>query len=273
MDLAVVIPCHRRWDLLPSAIAAVGDHPVVVVNDAPPELVVCEPSGVTIIRTAGSQGFARAVNRGITAAQSQGASHVLLLNDDAQVEPGCIDALVAAWGADSGAVGPVLQDASGAISSAGIELAWWGRIRARLAPPAAAGPVDALSGACLLIAAHERMDERFVHGFEDIELCKRLWQQGKSVRIVPAARCRHLGGATLARDSVRAQRHAVSGHLRLLRHRRYVPVVVGLALAQVLREGGPAGRIRGIAAGVADWRATAPAGPLPEGSPLPVQAP
>ena len=273
MDLVVVIPCHRRWDLLPAAIAAVGEHPVVVVNDAPPELAVRAPDGVTMVRTAGSQGFSRAVNVGLDAAQSHGASHVLLLNDDAQVEPGCIAALIAAWDERSGAVGPVLQDASGAVASAGIELAWWGRVRSRPVLPAAPALVDALSGACLLIAAHERMDEGFVHGFEDIELCRRLRQQGKSVRVVPAAQCRHLGGAPLSRSSARAQRHAVSGHLRLLRRRRYVPVVVGLALAQVLREGGPAVRVRGIAAGVADWRTTAAAAPLPEGSPRPDQAP
>lgn len=263
MQLAVVIPCHRRWDLLPAAIAAVGEYPVVLVNDAPPQLAVREPDGVSVVRTAGSQGFSRAVNVGMAAAQSQGATHVLLLNDDARVEPGCIAALIAAWDGRSGAVGPVLRDASGAVASAGIDLMWWGRVRSRSAPALATAPVDALSGACLLIAAHERMDERFVHGFEDIELCQRLWQQGKSVRVVPAAQCRHLGGATLPRDSVRAQRHAVSGHLRLLRHRRYVPVVVGLAMAQVLREGGPAARLRGIAAGVADWRTTAPAAPWP----------
>ena len=123
MELAVVIPCHRRWDLLPAAIAAVGEHPVVGVNEAPPQLSGREPDGVTIVRTAGSQGFARAANAGLAVAQSRGASHVLLLNDDAQVGPQCIAALIAAWDVRSGAVGPVLKDASGAVASAGIELA------------------------------------------------------------------------------------------------------------------------------------------------------
>ena len=59
MQLAVVIPCHRRWDLLPAAIAAVGSYPVVVVNDAPPQQEVQEPAGVTVVRTAGSQGLWR----------------------------------------------------------------------------------------------------------------------------------------------------------------------------------------------------------------------
>ena len=254
MELVVVIPCHRRWDLLPEAIAATGGLPVVVVNDAPPGHAVVEPSGVTMVRTAGSQGFARAVNAGLAAACAIGATHVLLLNDDARPQPGCIEALVAAWSDRSGAVGPVLLDRDGAVESAGISVASWGRVRISRCLPAQTAAVDALSGACLMLRAEERLDESFTHGFEDIELCRLLRAQGRTVCIVPAARCQHLGGATLSRRSASAQRHAVSGHLRLLRRRRFVPVVVGLAIAQVIREGGPAGRLSGIAAGVADWR-------------------
>lgn len=254
MELVVVIPCHRRWDLLPEAIAATGGLPVVVVNDAPPGLKAAEPDGVTMVRTAGSQGFARAVNAGLDAACDLGATHVLLLNDDARLQPGGLSALVDAWDDRSGAVGPVLLDADGAVESAGISVASWGRVRISQRLPEQTAPVDALSGACLLLRAEERLDESFSHGFEDIELCRRLRDRGRTVRIVPAARCQHLGGATLSRRSPAAQRHAVSGHLRLLRRRRFAPVVVGLAIAQVLREGGPVGRLSGIAAGVADWR-------------------
>lgn len=253
MELMVVIPCHRRWDLLPETIAATGGLPVVVVNDAPPGHAVVEPDGVTVVRTAGSQGFARAVNAGLAAACALGATHVLLLNDDARPQPGCVAALVAAWSERSGAVGPVLLDPAGAVESAGISVASWGRVRTVKRLPAQTAPVDALSGACLLLRAEERLDESFTHGFEDIELCQRIRAQGRTVCIVPAASCQHLGGATLSRRSASAQRHAVSGHLRLLRRRRFVPVVVGLATAQVLREGGPAARLSGIAAGVADW--------------------
>jgi GT2 family glycosyltransferase len=258
VELVVVIPCHRRWDLLPDAIAAVGGLPVVVVNDAPPGLAVDEPDGVTLVRTAGSQGFARAVNAGLAAACDLGATHALLLNDDARLLPGCIAALVASWNDRSGAVGPVLLDHDGAVESAGISVASWGRVKVAQRAPEGITGVDALSGACLMIRAGERLDEGFAHGFEDIELCSRLRRQGKTVRIVPAARCQHLGGATLSRRSPTAQRHAVSGHLRLLGRRRLVPVVVGLAVAQVIREGGPPGRLSGIAAGVGDWLRAAP---------------
>lgn len=249
----VVIPCHRRWDLLPQALAALSGAPVVVVNDAPPGVAVEEPPGVKIVRTAGSQGFARAVNAGIAAAEAAGARHVLLHNDDAILLPGCLGALCAAWDTQTGAVGPVLLDAAGAVESAGISVARWGRVRVQQSVPPQAVSVDALSGACLLIEASVRLDESFTHGFEDIALCLRLRASGRSVRLVPRARCQHRGGATLSRRSATAQRHAVSGHLRLLGRRRFVPVVVGLAAAQVIREGGPVGRIGGIISGVVDW--------------------
>ena len=261
MNLVVVIPCHRRWELLPEALAALGEVPVVVVNDAPPGLAVAEPVGVTIVRTAGSQGFARAVNAGLAAAESIGASHVLLHNDDAVLLPGSLSALCAAWDGQTGAVGPVLLDADGAVESAGIAVAAWGRVVVQRRVPAQTVPVDALSGACLLIEASVRLDEGYAHGFEDIALCRELRAAGRDVKLVPSARCRHRGGATLSRRSAAAQRHAVSGHLRLMGRRRFVPVVVGLAVAQVIREGGPPGRLRGILAGVADWARQA--APLP----------
>lgn len=253
--LVVVIPCHRRWDLLPRAVAAAAPHPVVVVDDAPPGSRSPHPAGVTVVRTAGSQGFARAVNAGLQAAEALGASHALLLNDDAVPEADCIARLCAAWGPGVGAAGPILVDLAGQVESAGAEIRWWGRVRTRTTAPRTGGDVvvDGLSGACLLIPAARRLDEGFAHGFEDFALCRALSREGLRVVLVAGARCAHLGGATLGRDSRRAQRHAVSGHLRLLGRRRFVPVVVGLALAQVIREGGPAARALGIAGGVMDW--------------------
>lgn len=257
-QLVVVIPCHRRWDLLPRAIAAVAPYPVVVVDDSPPDLSPPHPAGATVVQTAGSQGFAPAVNAGLQAAESLGASHALLLNDDAIPDPGCIARLCAAWGPDTGAAGPVLVDPRGRVESAGAVIRWWGRVRTQTTPPTSDTEVDALSGACLLIAAARRLDEGFSHGFEDFALCRSVSGEGRRVVLVPGARCVHLGGATLGRQSRRAQRHAVSGHLRLLGRRRFVPVVAGLALAQVLREGGPASRVLGVADGVADWLRSAP---------------
>ncbi|MFT4974518.1 MAG: GT2 family glycosyltransferase [Myxococcota bacterium] len=252
-ELVVVIPCHRRWDLLPQALAAVAPLPVIVVDDSPPSLDVQPPPGVTVVATAGSQGFAAAVNVGLAAAQAAGAVRVLLLNDDAAPAAGCVAELAAAWGPGIGAVGPVILGPDGAIESAGARLAWWGRARLLQEVPPGPVEVDALSGACVLVSSSERLDEGFAHGFEDFALCQSLRRRGQRVVLVPSAVCVHLGGATVGRRSRRAQRAAVSGHLRLVGRRRLAPVVVALACAQVIREGGPSERLLGIVEGVSDW--------------------
>lgn len=252
--LAVVIPCHRRWDLLVHAVDAVSDWPVIVVNDAPPNHRPAMPDGVFEVRTRGGEGFARAVNAGLQAAQQRGASHVLLLNDDARPSHDCIAQLCAAWQEDVGAVGPVLLDADGQVESAGVSVRWWGRVVTNRVIPTGTVDVGALSGACLLVASDVRLDTSFAHGFEDFALCRTLQCAGKRVLLVGEARCHHHGGATVNRRRRQAQRHAVSGHLRLLEHRRYLPVVTALAVAQVIREGGPWERVLGIAEGIWDWR-------------------
>ncbi|MCK6501967.1 glycosyltransferase [Myxococcota bacterium] len=251
--LAVVVPHHHREDLLPAALAAVARWPRVVIDDGPtgrPPVPVAPD--VVCLRTAGDQGFARAVNLGLAYAETVlGAERVLLLNDDAVPEPGCVEALLAACGPRVGAVGPVLLGAQG-IESAGVELARWGRVRQRTRAPLRVTEVGALSGACLLVPGWARLDPAFPHGFEDLALCRDLRARGLHNLVVPHARCRHLGGATLPRTTRRAQRHALAGHLRLVGGGWRGVVAVGLAVAQVAREGGPADRLLGIAEGLAD---------------------
>lgn len=233
-SLTVVIPHRRRRDLLLRCLAAVQDWPHLVVDDTDDGLDLDVPK----VRLGGGQGFARAANTGLAAVRTP---FVVVLNDDAVPEPDCLDRLAAA----GGLCGPVLVGPHG-VESAGIRVRSWGRVVQSTVVPAQDGPVDALSGACLHLPAAARFDERFRHGFEDVELCRRLG----GARLVVGARCWHEGGATVDRRSEEAQRHAVAGQLRLVRPGWRSVVVVGLALAQVAREGGPATRVRGIWRGV-----------------------
>lgn len=254
--LGVVIPHHSRADLLVLALRAVAAWPRLVVDDGPaarPSPVL--PPGVELLRTTGEQGFARSCNLGLEHAQRRwGVPWVLLLNDDARPEPGCVEALLEAARAGAGAAGPLLLDESGRVESAGLRLERWGRVRQITRPPGRNTQVDALSGACLLVPADARLDPRFPHGFEDLALCRALAGAGRPCVLVPGARCVHRGGATLARRARRAQRHATHGHLRLVGGGWRSPLVLGLGVLQVLREGGPAGRLLGIAEGWRDYR-------------------
>lgn len=224
----LVVPHRSRRALLLRLLARVEGWPLVVVDDSDDGLDLDLP----IVRLGGGQGFARACNAGLAAVRTADA---IVLNDDALPLDDCLDRL------GPGLCGPILVGPQG-VESAGIVVKPWGRVVHRRSP----GPIQALSGACLRMPASARFDEAFRHGFEDVELCLRLG----GARLVPEARCWHEGGATLSRRSPEAQRHAVSGQMRLFSGWRR-GVVVGLHLAQVLREG-PLDRLGGLARGVRD---------------------
>ena len=227
------------------AVASVGNHPLVVVDDSA-DGGLCLPDA-EVVRTAGSQGFAHTLNKGLASLESMGCTLALILNDDAVLDAGSLDTLYAAWSPSDGALAPVLHEPSGPIY--GIHVSSWGRVQLATRP----GPVQALSGAALLMRASERFDERYRHGFEDLELCRRLTQRGLRLRVVEDARCKHEAGATVGRKTRAAARAAIDGHLRYLGGGAAGLVAVGLALAQACVEGPRMNRMMGIAEGVGDY--------------------
>jgi len=232
--LHIVVP-HHGAPSLSRALASLPELPTQVVEDRDGE------------------GFACAANRGLAIAQASGADWVLLLNDDAELMPGAIEALLAARTPGVRVLGAVLEEESGACS--GLHVGRSGRVRVRRDRDGGPTEVDAVSGACMLLTSDLRFDPAFRHGMEDVELCVRVRAAGGRVLTVPAARCRHEGGGTLSRRSPEAQRHAVSGHLRLVGGGWRTPWVLALAVAQVIREGGPWGRIGAVVQGWLDFRA------------------
>src|SRR5947207_3922343 len=117
-SLSVVIPSHKRADLLRLCLASVARFApprteVVVVDDGSPGGAVTRAAGefpgVTVVRRAKAGGFCASANAGILAAT---APVVELLNDDAEVTEGWADAALR-WFADDrvAAVAPlVLQN-------------------------------------------------------------------------------------------------------------------------------------------------------------------
>lgn len=240
--VTIVIPHRVRRDLLRRALAACEGWRVLVVDDTDDGLDLDVPR----VRLGGGSGFARAVNAGLAAVTTPWA---VLLNDDAAPEPGCLDALARR----GGLCGPVLVGPAG-VESAGLRVTRWGRVVQRRDVPPVDRPVDALSGACLHLPAAARLDPAYRHGGEDVELCRRL---GGAV-LVAAARCWHEGGGTVPRESPEAQRYAVAGQVRLAGGGWRTGVVVGLNVAQALREDGlrrpdrAAARVRAVASGLRD---------------------
>ncbi|HWQ13171.1 MAG TPA: glycosyltransferase family 2 protein [Roseiflexaceae bacterium] len=188
-------------------------------------------------------GFAGGVNAGLRAAR---APLMLLLNDDAFVEPGFVDALLAAATAtpEAGAFAAVLTFAHRPerVASAGVLLRrdglaldlWAGLPLAGLppAPQPIAGPSG---GAALyrraLLQDVGLMEAGFFSYLEDADLAWRALLRGWRSLVVPCARARHVYSATGGHGSPLKQRLLGRNRLRTI-----VRCMPGQLLARCLPE-------------------------------------
>ena len=154
-------------------------------------------------------GFAAAVNAGIAATDSP---YVALLNNDAEAEPGWLQALVDALDAlpDAGAAASkILQRRQRSrLDSAGDTM---GVLAFSLGHGELDGPVHDrprwVTSACAAAALYRRkalqdvgpLDERYFAYLEDVDLGLRLRLAGWRTRYVPDAVALHEGSATAAR--------------------------------------------------------------------------
>lgn len=177
-----------------------GDEVIVVDNesdDGTPEAVASFGAPVRLLATGRNAGFAEACN---LAAEEAGGDLLVILNPDAAPLPGFGEAIREPWVRERGwAAWQALVGYEGAtkINSAGNPVHFTGIVWAGghgqpidSAPPA--GPVPALSGACLAIP---RRTWRDVGGFpapyflyhEDVDISLRLRLAGGVLGIEPAA--------------------------------------------------------------------------------------
>jgi len=227
-DVDVVIVAHNPGALLDAAVRTaaeqVGEARVWVMDaestDGSTEMVRAARPDVHVVPVP-NHGFSASNNRGIEATSGE---YVLLLNPDAELVPGAVEALVsaqratAASGPRAGIVGPLVLNADGSAQANSygrfptllnqVGLRFW-RVTQRLlgngalspAVPAHAVSVDWVTGACMLvpreaIAQAGAMDEGFFLYYEDVEWCHRMHDGGWDVLLEPAARVvHHLGQA------------------------------------------------------------------------------
>ena len=127
MELSVVIPSHKRVDLLRLCLGSVARFAprgteVIVVDDgsrgAAVSRAVSEFPGVAVVRHAKARGFCAAANAGIARAT---APVVELLNDDTEVTEGWADAALR-WFADArvAAVAPLVLQNDPARAARGL---------------------------------------------------------------------------------------------------------------------------------------------------------
>jgi GT2 family glycosyltransferase len=181
-------------------------------------------------------GFAHACNQGL---RETTAPLVLLLNPDATVDPGAVQAMVAILDArrDVGIVGPLTRHADGTLQvSTGPDLdlrSEWRQRRLvrglRRLDPRILAEVEArhshehepdwVSGSCLMtrreaILAVGGFDEGFFLYEEDADLCLRVRRAGWRVVFTPAAQVCHTLGHSMAYTPQRARLEYHRSHLR-----------------------------------------------------------
>ena len=219
MELSVVIVTWNSAAHLEACIRALdGALPppseIVVVDNASTDgtASLARGLGARVLENTTNEGFGAACNRG---ARESTGNVLLFLNPDCVVQPGAVKAarraLVAA--PRTGAVGAQLVDERGAPQPSADEFITPVRFLRRIArvtygrggPMRSApdGPVDWVFGAFLLVRrdAFEEIrgfDAGFHLYYEDMDLCRRLWDAGWQVRFAADARAVHLGGASAA---------------------------------------------------------------------------
>lgn len=218
---------------------------VVVVDngstDGSADAIAAEYRDVELLRSARNLGFAGGNNLGIRSALERGYEHILLLNNDAAVEPATIGALLAAARDRVGIVGAALDEPDG-VTIGGGRIDRWTFTSAPVRDPRETP--DYVSGACMLVRREvfEQVglfDERYFFYFEDADLCLRARAAGWELAVAPGARVRHRLGATVSRGSsgrsARADElQAEAGGVFIARHGgRRAPLALGLRLAGI----------------------------------------
>ena len=225
LDIDVAIVTFRRKDLVRrclGSLALAGDdvslNVFVVDNasgDSTAETVAREFPHVVLTVNDENRGFARATNQAIRAGS---APYVLVLNPDARIGPGTLGPLLGLLEAQPGvaAVGPLLltEDGTpdhaakrsfptvrGALSHfSGFDRAF-PSLRQYANSDLSAGETDAINGAFMLVRrdaleAVGLFDEGYWMYMEDLDLCRRLWEEGWKVRFEPSAIAWHDKGGS-----------------------------------------------------------------------------
>ncbi len=246
-EVSTIVVTYNALPWLDRALESARGTELVVVDhgstDGTLELVRDRFPEATLVEQ-GNLGFGAGNNAGMRVASGR---WYLLLNSDAWLEPGALDALIAFAEAHPGAavVGPRLLNPDGTLqrSVRGFPTVW--RIateylflrklapRSRLLNAFYAGgfehdtarEAEFLMGSVLLVRreaveAVGGFDERYFMFSEETDWCYRFRQAGWQVWFFPGAEAVHVGGATTTQNWGPMFREQVRGHLRFLAEHR-----------------------------------------------------
>jgi len=240
-----------------ASLAEIGGGTLVVIDnashDGSVDLVRERFPNVHLIASTENLGFGAGCNLALAQASVGGA--ILWLNPDAELMPGALPALLAALDADPSValVGPLVTYPDGRpqptrrrfptrrdLAIEGTPLEWRGVARSLLNRyycldrSEEAGPVDWLSGACLLgrVDALRRLggfSANFFMYFEEVDLAKRLAAYGWTIWYEPGARVAHHHSQSADQNIAAKERHYYGSKYR------YASRYFGRTAAKALR--------------------------------------
>lgn len=242
---SVIIPVFNNWQYTERCLKSLERTgvtqraEVILVDngstDGTLERVRRQFPWVQIVRNETNLGFAIACNQGARVASSP---FLVFLNNDTEVKPGWLDALLSAARRDPkvAVVGSKLLYPDGRIQHAGV------RILHGLPYPLTAvhlghgkpddpafnnaGPVHAVTGASMLVRrdvfwAVGGFDTGYKNGYEDVDLCLKVRQRGFEILYEPRSVAIHYESRTLGRHDFELE-----NLVRL--HRAWMPLVPAL---------------------------------------------
>ncbi|MGI5816752.1 MAG: glycosyltransferase family 2 protein [Armatimonadota bacterium] len=249
--LSIVIVSWNTRDYLDACLRSIDHAPdvvtreVIVVDnasaDGTAEMVARRYPDVTLIANDDNRGYAAANNQGIALARGE---HLLLLNPDIVVHEGALDTLARFLQShpQAGAVAPRLILPDGSVQAScrsfptpdvvlyealGLSrlfprsrrfgkyrMTWWNYDDERTVDQPMASAITVRGEALKEMGV---MDEQFPIFFNDVDLCKRLWDAGWEVWFTPEASMDHVGGASTGQVRRRMLRESHRSFLRFYR--------------------------------------------------------
>jgi GT2 family glycosyltransferase len=244
--LTIITVCYNSMAVLPAMLDSIPSGvPVVLVDNASADAAaltkLATSRNARLIRNDDNRGFGVACNIGAAAA---GTEFIMFLNPDTELQPGALDALVAAMvrHPKASAMNPRISEADGSP---------YFKRRSVIMPrsetmargwPDADREVTVLSGAALVV---RRADFEAVGGFdpaiflyhEDDDLSRRLRAKRGPIMFIHGAEVRHLSGHSTVRSpetaAFKAWHMGRSRVYAMRKHRRPLAFIRSLISATV----------------------------------------
>jgi GT2 family glycosyltransferase len=208
-SLVAIVVTHDSAHALPACLAALAAEHVaaIVVDNASRDasVAVAEAAGAQVLRNVRNEGYGRANTLGVAAASQ--AERVLILNPDLILQPGAVDALLAAARAypDAGLLAPRLVEPDGRFfyQPRSLLAPYLTNPKGKRSLPEGDACAPFLSGACLMIRRDLFLelggfDPNIFLFYEDDDLCRRVAQAGHALVHVHGARALHGRGRSSA---------------------------------------------------------------------------